>query len=115
MRLPQVNFQIILFNISRITKISILSIAQVKFLKIFPKYLQPTNFCLQLFCVGTDADADTLTFALGALSVAGHPFAITNPQETIAAGATHDSTLTLAGGFLDFDTDTSTSYVLEIE
>ena len=70
---------------------------------------------MQLFCVGTDADADTLTFALGAGSVAGHPFAITDPQAAITAGATHDSTLTLASGFLDFDTDVSTSYVLEIE
>ena len=64
---------------------------------------------------GTDADADTLTFTLGTGSVAGHPFAINDPQATITAGATHDSTLTLASGFLDFDTDASTSYVLEIE
>ena len=64
---------------------------------------------------GTDADADTLTFTLGTGSVAEHPFAITDPQAMITVGATHDSTLTLASGFLDFDTDTSTSYVLEIE
>ena len=75
-----------------------------------------SDLCAHLFFVGSNADGGTLTFTLGAGSVAGHPFAITDPQATgLTGGDTHDSTLTLASGFLDFDTDTLKSYVLEIK
>ena len=64
-----------------------------------------------------DDDGGTLTFSLGAGSVAGHPFTINDAAITLpmGSGSVHDATLTLASGFLDFETDPATSYVLEIE